>query len=184
MKFYISDLHIGHKRCLDKDFDNRPFSNMEEMTQTIITNWNSVVSTHDDVYVLGDMFWNNNEAPDVLRQFKGNIFLVCGNHDRVNSEMTKRFVWVKDYVEIKDNGRHVVLCHYPIAHWRNADYGTIHLYGHIHSGRDSRPFDEYKEIMKQRNIPYECYNVGCMLPYMNYTPRTLDEIIQSNQIKP
>ena len=23
MKFYISDLHIGHKRCLDKDFDNR-----------------------------------------------------------------------------------------------------------------------------------------------------------------
>ena len=62
MKFYISDLHIGHKRCLDKDFDNRPFSTMEEMTQTIITNWKSVISSHDDVYVLGDMFWNNNEA--------------------------------------------------------------------------------------------------------------------------
>ncbi|MDO5150689.1 MAG: hypothetical protein Q4D76_15070 [Oscillospiraceae bacterium] len=30
--------------------------------------------------------------------------------------------------------------------------------------------------MKKRNIPYESYNVGCMLPYMDYTPRTLEEI--------
>ena len=32
--------------------------------------------------------------------------------------------------------------------------------------------------MRQRHLPYECYNVGCMLPYMNYTPRTLEEIIK------
>jgi hypothetical protein len=70
-----------------------------------------------------------------------------------------------------------VLCHYPIAHWKNADCGTIHLYGHIHNGRDSRPFDEYVAAMKKRGFPYECYNVGAMLKYMNYTPRTLDEII-------
>jgi hypothetical protein len=25
--------------------------------------------------------------------------------------------------------------------------------------------------------PCEMYNVGVMIPYMNYTPRTLDEII-------
>lgn len=30
--------------------------------------------------------------------------------------------------------------------------------------------------MKKRNIPYECYNVGCMMPYMDYMPRTLEEI--------
>ena len=29
--------------------------------------------------------------------------------------------------------------------------------------------------------PCQMFNVGCMLPYMDYTPRTLDEIIQSNQ---
>ena len=77
---------------------------------------------------------------------------------------------------IKDGDNHVVLCHYPIAHWRNADYGYIHLYGHIHAGRDSRPFEDYKAEMRKRDIPYRCYNVGCMMPYMNYTPRTLDEI--------
>ena len=179
MKYYISDLHIGHKNIIR--FDQRPFFNLEDMKQTIIKNWNSVVTSGDDVYILGDMFWNNDDIAEVLPQLKGNLYLVKGNHDRINTEMSKCFVWVKDYAEIKDNGRNVVLCHYPIAHWRNADYGTIHLYGHIHSGRDSRPFDEYKELMKQRNIPYECYNVGCMLPYMDYTPRTLDEIIMESR---
>lgn len=177
MKYYISDLHIGHKNIIR--FDQRPFFDLEDMKQTIIKNWNSVVTSGDDVYILGDMFWNNDDITEVLPQFKGNLYLVKGNHDRVNSEMTKRFVWVKDYAEIKDNGRHVVLCHYPIAHWRNADYGTIHLYGHIHSGRDSRPFGEYKKLMEKCGVSYECYNVGCMLPHMNYTPRALNEIINS-----
>lgn len=40
-KFYISDLHLGHKNILA--FDNRPFFSLEEMTETIISNWNSVV---------------------------------------------------------------------------------------------------------------------------------------------
>ena len=63
-------------------------------------------------------------------------------------------------------------------HWRNADYGTIHLYGHIHSARDSRPFEEYKKSMQARGFPYECYNVGCML--YDYKPITLQEIISRN----
>lgn len=87
------------------------------------------------------------------------------------------FKLAQDNAEIKDNGRNVVLCHYPIAHWCNADYGTIHLYGHIHAGRDSRPFGEYRKLMEKRGMFYECYNVGCVLPHIDYTPRTLDEII-------
>lgn len=31
------------------------------------------------------------------------------------------------------------------------------------------------------NVRYECYNVGCMLPHIDYTPRTLDEIINSEK---
>ena len=88
------------------------------------------------------------------------------------------FVWVKELETIKDGDNHIVLCHYPIAHC--ADYGYVHLYGHIHTGRDSDPFEEYAARMKARGLPYECYNVGCMLPYMDYTPRTLEEIRKSN----
>ncbi len=32
---------------------------------------------------------------------------------------------------------------------------------------------------KNLAIPFESYNVGCMLYYMDYTPRTLDEIRRS-----
>ena len=182
MKYYISDLHIGHKNVIK--FDNRPFFDLKEMLETIITKWNNAVKPTDEVYILGDFFWDNDEAPDILSRLNGKKYLIKGNHDRLNSQMKSHFEWVKDYDEIKDNGRHVVLCHYPIAHWHNADYGYIHLYGHIHKARDSRPFDGYKEQMRDRGLPYECYNAGCMLPYMRYTPRTLDEIVKNNEDKP
>lgn len=179
MNFYISDLHIDHSNVIS--FDNRPFFTMQEMVSTIISNWNKAVKPTDKVYILGDFFWKNGNAPDILAKLNGKKYLIKGNHDKINDQMQPYFEYIKDYDEIKDNGRHVILCHYPIAHWKSADYGYIHLYGHIHAARDSRPFEEYKEQMRKRNLPYRCYNVGCMLPYMNYTPRSLDEIIQSNE---
>lgn len=90
--------------------------------------------------------------------------------------MEKHFVTIDNLVVINDGDKHLVLCHYPIAHWQSADYGYIHLHGHIHEARDSRPFEEYKKMMKNRLIPYECYNVGCMLH--NYTPVTLEQILK------
>ena len=90
MKFYISDLHFSHKNILS--FDNRPFFTISEMNEVIINNWNSVVSSNDEVYILGDMFWNNNDINDILPMLKGRLYLIKGNHDSVNAEMNKRFV--------------------------------------------------------------------------------------------
>lgn len=178
MKYYISDYHIGHLNALK--FDSRPFETLDEMNETIIRNWNNTVGGDDEVYILGDYAWKNGAGVEVLKQLKGQKYLILGNHDRVNAELKKEFEWIKEMETIKDGDKYVVLCHYPIAHWRSADYGYIHLYGHIHQGRDLRPFEEYVSKMRERNIPYECYNVGCMLPYMNYTPRTLEEIRGAN----
>lgn len=173
-KYYISDLHLGHKAILK--FDNRPFFTLSEMNEAIIDNWNNTVANDDCVYVLGDMFWDNNLIPEILPKLNGTKFLIKGNHDRINSEHRKYFEWIKDYAIIKDGEDHIVLCHFPIAHWQNADYGYVHLYGHIHNGRDTRPFGEYAKKMKARGYPYECYNVGCCIPYMNYTPKSLQKI--------
>ena len=180
MKFYISDLHFSHKNSLS--FDNRPFFTISEMNEVIINNWNSVVSANDEVYILGDMFWNNNDINDILPMLKGRLYLIKGNHDRVNDEMTKRFVWIKDYEEIRDNDRHVVLCHYPIPCYKNHFYGWYHLYGHVHTSFEHNMMLHIREEMTSLyDKPCQMFNVGCMLPYMDYTPRTLDEIIQSNQ---
>ncbi len=176
MKRYISDYHIGHQNAMN--FDSRPFATLDEMHEIIIRNWNSVVGNGDDVYILGDFAWKNDTGIEVLKQLKGKKYLILGNHDRMNAELEKQFVWVRSLETIKDNDEHVVLCHYPIAHWRSADYGYIHLYGHIHNGRDNEPFTEYAAKMRERGLPYRCYNVGCMMPYMDYTPRTLKEIIE------
>ena len=32
--------------------------------------------------------------------------------------------------------------------------------------------------MKKENLASNIINVGCMMPYMDYTPRTLDELIK------
>lgn len=174
-KFYIGDMHIFHENVLT--FDHRPFFNMQDMIDSMITYWQNTVRNDDEVYVLGDMFWKSTNAVDICRQLPGKKYLLHGNHDKVSPELARQFAGNYDTLYIKDGKHNVFLCHYPVAHWRNADYGAVHLYAHIHEGRDSRPFVEYVRMMRQRDLPYEAYNVGCMLPYMGYTPRTLDEII-------
>ena len=107
MKFYISDLHFGHKKSLA--FDNRPFSSLEEMEYTLISNWNSRIGKNDEVYILGDMFWYNANAPKILAELKGRKYLILGNHDRVNTEMAKHFIWCDKRLEyIKDEGQKIV----------------------------------------------------------------------------
>lgn len=42
MNYYISDLHLFHKNVTreGKDFDDRPFDNLDEMHSTIKEKWN------------------------------------------------------------------------------------------------------------------------------------------------
>ena len=94
MKYYISDLHIGHSKVIN--FDSRPFFTLDEMHETIITNWNNVVDRSDDVYILGDFAWKNDIGVEVLKQLKGRKYLILGNHDRINAELDSQFEWIKE----------------------------------------------------------------------------------------
>ena len=81
--FYIADWHYGHANIIA--YDNRPFTSVAEMNETLIENWNKAVSPGDMVYVLGDMFWcKSSEAVPVLEGLNGQKILVRGNHDRCN----------------------------------------------------------------------------------------------------
>jgi len=179
-KFYIADWHYDHKNCLA--FDHRPFTDIDQMNEALVRRWNAVVTPGDIVYVLGDMFWcNTDKAIPVLDSLVGDIFLIKGNHDRChNRRFIDKFTKVVEYMEIEDEGRNVVLCHYPIPCFKNHFYGWYHLYGHVHNSFEFQMMEHDKFLMeKLYDRPCQMFNVGAMMPWMDYTPRTLDEIIST-----
>lgn len=178
-KFYIADWHYGHADCIA--FDNRPFKTVEEMNAELVRRWNDTVGNGDLVYVLGDMFWCDPQAAiPVLKSLNGHKILIKGNHDRTNNgEFLRLFQKVTDYLEVDDTDRKIVLCHYPIPCYKNHFYGWCHFYGHVHSSF------EWNMMEHDQFLMHELYgrkslmvNTGAMMPWMDYTPGTADEIIK------
>lgn len=129
------------------------------------------------------MFWcKAQDAIPILRSLKGQKFLIKGNHDRCNdNKFLREFVKVTEYLEVKDSGRTVILCHYPIPCFKNHFYGSFHLYGHVHNSFEWNMMEHDKYLMEELyTTPCQMFNVGAMMPWMDYTPRTLDEIIAAN----
>ena len=176
--FYISDLHFGHANILK--YDDRPWFNVADMDKAMIENWNSVVTNEDTVYILGDIAWyDTDKIIAIFDQLNGQKVLVKGNHDRCHdNRLRAKFLKITDYLEIKDSDRNVILCHYPIPCFKNHFYGWYHLYGHVHNSFEARMMEHCEREMTDLYVK-QCRmcNVGAMMPWMNYTPRTLDEII-------
>ena len=181
MNYFISDLHFGHKNVLA--FDNRPFDNIEQHDQMLIDNWNRVVDIDDDVYILGDISWYNvTRTLEIFNSLNGNIHLIKGNHDAKllkGAMLRERFMEIVDYKELfwEDDGKKIVLSHYPIPCFNHHHDSWIHLYGHVHNSTEWNIMEYTKRSLESLRIPCNMYNVGAMMVYMNYTPRTLEEII-------
>lgn len=192
MNFFISDLHFGHENCLD--FDDRPFLDIDEHDTALINRWNNVVSPEDDVYILGDISWKNTTATiNILDMLNGSKHLIVGNHDHKflkSADFRSRFIEICDYKELYiDKNKSVVLSHFPIFSYRNLFRGWIHLYGHVHKSFDWNMMEHHKKLMKNlyskkdgilAEDVYNAFNVGCMIDYMDYTPKTLEEILEAN----
>lgn len=81
--FFTSDTHFNHSNIIR--FCNRPFHNVEEMNETIIRNWNSVVAPDDIVFHLGNFCLGGAaEWTKILERLNGRIYLILGNHDLKN----------------------------------------------------------------------------------------------------
>lgn len=190
MNYYIADMHFGHTAVLH--FDGRPFANIEEMEKSLIENWNTVVTPQDTVYILGDFCWN--KADDwlrILRKLKGNKVLVEGNHDLKTypPELRKEFSDIKSYKEVMDEGRKVILSHYPILFYKHSnDPSHYMLCGHVHRTQENYYLQKWiaelrSETADNNTVHFrncgQIYNVGCMMPWMQYTPQSLSQILQN-----
>lgn len=196
MNYYISDLHLFHSHVIK--FDERSFNNIEEMNEAILKNWNNKITNGDTVYILGDIAFRTNVADTeklvaLVARLKGRKVLIKGNHDDVSDYRYKQlFSEICDYKEINDNYKgnsmKLVLSHYPILHWKGQHSGTVLLYGHTHVSIEDDYFQyclwnmkNYGGIIHENDKPIHAYNVGCMQPYMDYTPRNLEEIIDAEK---
>lgn len=114
MIFYTSDLHFGHDNVIR--FDKRPFADVEEMDQYIITRWNERVSEDDTVYILGDICHRNSrDSSWYLKQLKGHKILILGNHDNpILKNKSARICLdkVDKMMQVVDENRQITLCHY------------------------------------------------------------------------
>ncbi len=183
MNYYISDLHFRHNNILKHD--QRPFENVEKMEKAIINNWNSVVWKKDTVYILGDFCWQkSSEWVELLQKLNGKKILIRGNHDPASfpPEVVAEFDEICDYKALSDNGQKLVLSHYPMLMWDGQHKGHIHLYGHLHNSIEERYYQKcLNDIMSHKKLtmeaPVRAVNVGAMMSWMQYTPRTLNEIL-------
>lgn len=153
-------------------YARRPFRDAEEMNKKLIENWNSRISAQDEVYILGDVTMKGPaQAQEILAQLRGRKYLIRGNHDAFADRKSfpeDLFVWIRDYAEIKRNGTHFVLFHYPIAEWNGFYRGAIHLHGHQHNTAD------YNDKNRRQGIL--CYDVGVDANGM--APVSLEEIFR------
>lgn len=179
--FYIADTHFGHANIIR--FDGRPFADVQEMESVLVHNWNAVVKSRDTVRILGDFCWSRSEAEwaRLLKLLNGHKVLVLGNHDgsRLGSTAAGLFDDVTDYLELMDGHRRVVASHYPMPfHNGSFNPNCWMLCGHVHVTPENDRLEQVIRKLRQDAPPYgNVINVGCMMPWMDYTPRTLDDII-------
>lgn len=196
MRYYISDLHFYHER-LNDNMDMRGFKNLEEMHAYMISQWNTKVRKNDEVVILGDLSMGNGEqTSEILKHLNGKKYLITGNHDRYIKDKKfdiRQFVWIKDYVELNDNKRKVILHHSPIFCYpgqyriKDGKPSVYMLYGHVHLSHDAgliRKFiditRETKVLSRGKTIPeaIPCHMINCFCMRSGYKPLTLDEWIE------
>jgi calcineurin-like phosphoesterase family protein len=134
-EFVTADLHWNHKGMTT--FNGaygtklRPWDNVEEMNEALITNWNSVVKPEDKVYVLGDVALTK-VGLAMIGRCNGTKILTKGNHDQES---------IKDYVNYFQDVRGIhkkgdyVFSHVPIHPDSLGERWSTNVHGHLHDGR-------------------------------------------------
>lgn len=165
--FFTSDTHFHHENIIK--YCNRPFSSIQEHDEELIKRWNSVVTRDDDiVFHLGDVgFGHPKEINDILDRLNGKIYLVIGNHDwrRVISQHAHRFEEMTQQINMKIDGQHIILNHFPLLCFSGSYRGSWQLFGHVHTS------------------PYN--NDGLDFPRLNMLfPTQYDVGVDNNDFKP
>ena len=119
MKYFTADTHFFHKELIhDTRFANRMFFSVNDMNNTIVENWNSVVNDNDTVYHLGDIALINSKKEDLKRV---------------------KFTFIDVGLILKLNHYQLFLTHYPLL--VGPSKNRVNVHGHIHHSSVNSPWN-------------------------------------------
>ena len=168
MIYYIADTHFGDERVMR--LAHRPFETVEEMNEIMINNWNQKVKLGDRVYIIGDFAFSDLEAQSVFNKLNGVKHLIIGNHDSVLSQKTlNMFGSVSSIEKIEDEGKSVVLCHYPLLSYENSIYGGYQIFGHIHNNSNDIAYTLQNQLPRSLHAGVDVNQ---------FEPKTINELIE------
>lgn len=176
MIYFTADLHLGHKNILQ--LCRRPFSSIEQMDAVLIDNWNRKVKKNDTVYVIGDLIWDKKKATDYLSRLQGKKILITGNHDRdwLKEEGVQAFfLQICPYLELKQQGLLITMCHYPMLEWNNSRKEDARRPGYLIHGHIHNRIDPLYQPLYERE---QALNAG--VDINGYAPVTFEELVQNN----
>lgn len=175
--FFTSDLHFGHRNIIN--FCKRPFNSIEEMDNTLIENWNSVVNHNDWVFNLGDFaFATHHRWVELLSSLRGKHVLILGNHDITRwpgDNTMKLFYRVEQQMILKIDNRTVILNHYPFlcygGVYNNPESTVYALHGHVHQN----PYCKKGKDDERLHLRFpQQYDVG--VDNNNFTPISWEQV--------
>lgn len=175
--FFTSDTHFFHENVMR--YSRRPFESVEEMNETIISNWNKVVPRDGIVFHLGDFaFGGEDKWNEMLDRLKGEIHLIVGNHDlqMLKNPVMDRFAEVEFQKIIQVGSEKIILNHYPFLCYSGEVRGQWQLFGHVHGGEKELDRERLKYLFSTQ------YDVG--VDANAFTPVSFDQIkavIESRQ---
>lgn len=110
-----SDTHYFHKNVIR--MCNRPFTNLHEMHEHMIQEWNKRIrKSNEKVYVLGDFAFSGwTLTKKILDRLNGHKILIWGNHDLAAHKMLAAgFQEVHENICIEiGNKKKIFLSHFP-----------------------------------------------------------------------
>lgn len=142
------------------------------MTQTLISNWNQVVTNQDIVYHVGDFAMGNRDALlDIVPKLNGTIKLIIGNHDRTyKGKLYPHFDQLNiehfESLYLTVDKYKLFLRHIPDMEFVPNDLAEYHVCGHVH-----------QSFTKVGNI----LNAG--VDVNEYKPKTIQQLIDMPEIK-
>ena len=158
--FLIGDMHFMHKNIIK--YCNRPFKDVEDMTEKLIKNWNSVIGNNDIVYVVGDFaLCGKQKIIEIGNQLNGRKRLILGNHDGASIATYREagFEFIYNHSIVLDD--FYIVSHIPmVGISTNAPFANI--FAHVHDD------PTYKDC--------SCRSFCVSAERINYTPIWFEDI--------